>query len=214
MFTGLIERKGILESRRKNNGGWTLRIKCEMWKDDLVELGESIAVQGTCLTVTEIFPDGFTADLLDETLRRTALGDLALGASVNLERALRFGDRLGGHIVSGHVDETGRLLSIAMEGRDRVLTVSCSREFSLQCVMKGSVTLNGVSLTITGLTDTSVSVNIIPHTWQETSLQELDAGSPVNLEADIIGKFIARRMEAQKSEVTEETLIKAGFINA
>lgn len=214
MFTGLIERKGTLASRKKSNGGWTLQIKCEMWHDEPVELGESVAVQGVCLTVTSVLPDGFTADLLDETLRRSALGELKKGAAVNLERALRFGDRLGGHIVSGHVDETGSLISIKEDGRDKILTVSCSRDFSLQCVMKGSVTINGVSLTITGLTETSVSVNIIPHTWQETSLSELKPGSPINLEADIIGKYIARRMEAQTHTITEDTLKKAGFYDA
>lgn len=214
MFTGLIERKGILSSRRKINGGWCLQIECEMWHDEPVEIGESIAVQGVCLTVTSVLANGFTADLLDETLRRSALGELKKGSAVNLERALRFGDRLGGHIVSGHVDETGSLLSIGEEGRDKVLTVSCSRDFSMQCVMKGSVTLNGVSLTITDLTDTSVSVNIIPHTWKETSLSELKPGSPINLEADIIGKYIARRMEAQTHSITEDTLKKAGFFDA
>lgn len=214
MFTGLIERKGTIAARRKINGGWSLQIKCEMWADEPVEIGESIAVQGVCLTVTSVLADGFTADLLDETLRRTALGELKKGSAVNLERALRFGDRLGGHIVSGHVDEKGVLSAIGEEGRDKVLTVSCSRDFSMQCVMKGSVSLNGVSLTITGLTDTSVSVNIIPHTWQATSLSELKPGAPVNLEADIIGKFIARRMEAQNHTITEDTLKKAGFFDA
>lgn len=214
MFTGLIERKGTLAARKKINGGWSLQINCEMWHDDPVELGESIAVQGVCLTVTSVLSDGFTADLLDETLRRSALGELDKGAALNLERALRFGDRLGGHIVSGHVDETGSLISIGKEGRDKVLTVACSRDFSMQCVMKGSVTINGVSLTITGLTDSSVSVNIIPHTWQATSLSELRPGSPINLEADIIGKYIARRMEAQSHTITEDTLKKAGFFDA
>lgn len=212
MFTGLVEKTGVLKKLVRNDGGWRLIVECRPWDDnDPVVLGESIAVQGVCLTVTDFSMTGFSADLLDETLRRTALGRLKVGAALNLERALRLGDRLGGHIVSGHIDETGALASVKNVGRDYELCIACSKDFARQCVMKGSVAIDGVSLTITGLTDDSVSVNIIPHTWSETSLRELRKSDPVNLESDVIGKYVARYMSVKTGGITEETLKKAGF---
>ena len=211
MFTGLVEKTGNVKRLVRHAGGWRLAVACSPWTDDPVVLGESIAVQGVCLTVAELGADGFVADLLDETLRRSALGRLGPGSRVNLERAMKLGDRLGGHIVSGHVDETGVLVSVREVGRDYELTVACSQSFSRQCVMKGSVALDGVSLTITGLTDDSVSVNIIPHTWRETSLGERRKGDLVNLESDVIGKYVARFMSVKTGGLTEETLRKAGF---
>ncbi len=211
MFTGLVEKTGVIRKLERHSGGWRLEIACSPWTDDPVVLGESIAVQGVCLTVAAMDADGFTADLLDETLRRSALGRLGVGSHVNLERALRLGDRLGGHIVSGHVDETGAVASIREVGRDYELTVACTKDFARQCVMKGSVAIDGVSLTITGLTDGSVAVNIIPHTWRETCLGERKKGDLVNLEADVIGKYVARFMSVKTGGLTEETLIKAGF---
>ena len=211
MFTGLVEKTGVIRKLDRHSGGWRLEIACSPWTDDPVVLGESIAVQGVCLTVAEMDADGFTADLLDETLRRSALGRLGVGSRVNLERALRLGDRLGGHIVSGHVDETGAVVSIREVGRDYELTIACTKDFARQCVMKGSVAIDGVSLTITGLTDDSVAVNIIPHTWRETSIGERKKGDLVNLEADVIGKYVARFMSVKTGGLTEETLRKAGF---
>ena len=211
MFTGLVEKTGILKKLVRNDGGWRLVIECTPWENDPIVLGESIAVQGTCLTVTEFSAAGFSADLLDETLRRTALGRLKPGARVNLERALKLGDRLGGHLVTGHIDETGALVSVRNVGRDYELCIACSKYFARQCVMKGSVSLDGVSLTITGLTDDSVSVNIIPHTWAETSLRDLRKSDPVNLEADVIGKYVARFMSVKTGGLTEDMLRKAGF---
>ena len=211
MFTGLVEKTGVIRKLDRHSGGWRLEVACEPWADDPVVLGESIAVQGVCLTVAALDGDGFTADLLDETLRRSALGRIGRGARVNLERAMKLGDRLGGHIVSGHVDETGAIASVREAGRDYELTIACSKDFARQCVMKGSVAIDGVSLTITGLTDDSVAVNIIPHTWRETSLGERRKGDLVNLEADVIGKYVARFMSVKTGGLTEETLRKAGF---
>ena len=144
MFTGLVEKTGVIRKLGRHSGGWRLVIACGPWTDDPVVLGESIAVQGVCLTVDEMDANGFTADLLDETLRRSALGRLGIGSRVNLERALRLGDRLGGHIVSGHVDETGAVASIREVGRDYELTVACTKDFARQCIMKGSVAIDGV----------------------------------------------------------------------
>ncbi len=211
MFTGLVEKTGIVKKLWRHAGGWRLAVACDPWADDPLVLGESVAVQGVCLTVAALDAGGFTADLLDETLRRSSLGRLAPGSRVNLERALRLGDRLGGHIVSGHIDETGALASVRDAGRDYELVFACTKSFARQCVMKGSIAIDGVSLTITGLTDDSVAVNVIPHTWRETSLGGLKKGDVVNLEADVIGKYVARQMGAGTSGLTEETLRKAGF---
>ena len=211
MFTGLVEKTGTVKKLWRHAGGWRLAVACDPWAGDPLVLGESVAVQGVCLTVAALDADGFAADLLDETLRRSSLGRLAPGSRVNLERALRLGDRLGGHIVSGHVDETGAIASVREVGRDYEISVACSKDFARQCVMKGSVAIDGVSLTITGLTDDSVSVNIIPHTWSETSLGERRKGDLVNLESDVIGKYVARFMSVKTGGLTEETLRKAGF---
>lgn len=214
MFTGLVQKTGTLSNLLRNAGGWRLAVDCEPWADDPYALGESIAVQGACLTVVGFSPSGFQVDVLDETLRRTAFQRLRRGSRLNLERALRLGDRLGGHIVSGHVDETGALLSVTDAGRDYELRIGCSKNFARQCVLKGSVAIDGVSLTISALSDDSFSVNIIPHTWEATSLRDLVAGDPVNLESDVIGKYVARQLGASPSGgVTEDLLRKAGFFD-
>lgn len=213
MFTGLVQQTGTLAGLLRDAGGWRLSVSCGPWADGALVVGESVAVQGVCLTVVASSGAGFVADLLDETLRRTALGSLPAGAPLNLERALRVGDRVGGHVVQGHVDERGEVLSATAAGRDVDLRVACSRGFSLLCVPKGSVALDGVSLTLTGLADASLSVSIIPHTWRSTSLRRLRRGDPVNLEADVIGKYVARRLGPwAPGGVTARTLEEAGFI--
>lgn len=212
MFTGLIQQIGRLTDRRRVAGGWSLTIDHGPWEDALT-LGESVAVQGICLTVARRRPDGFEADLLDETMLRTALGQLPAGAAVNLERALRPGDRLGGHLVAGHVDETGRLLAIEPAGRDRRLRVSLSPQASRQTVLKGSVALDGISLTLTGLGDDWFSVDIIPHTWEATSLRERRVGDLMNVETDVLGKYVERLLgRASGSGVTLDSLERAGFV--
>ena len=212
MFTGLVENLGILKSRSRNEGGWRLFVECR-FPDEPLALGESVAVQGVCLTVAETANDGFFADLLDETLRRSVLGSLPIGARVNLERALRVGDRMGGHIVQGHVDEVGRVLALRNAGRDWELRVSCSRDFARECVVKGSVAIDGTSLTIIDLGDDFLAVNVIPHTWRNTSLAGLKAGDGVDLESDVIGKYAARLLGASRAGagLTEEKLRRAGF---
>lgn len=212
MFTGLIQQVGRLTARTRQGGGWSLAISHEPWPEP-IELGESVAVQGACLTVTTILGNGFTADVLDETLARTALGQLPTGGRVNLERALRLSDRLGGHLVCGHVDECGRVAAVRPCGRDRVMRVSGSTGLCRQTVMKGSVAIDGVSLTISGLGDDWIEVNVIPHTWAATSLSDRQPGDPVNLEGDLIGKYVARLLNpAGCNGLTVETLAKAGFI--
>lgn len=214
MFTGLIQQCGTLRALNRQNGGAVLAIACAPWETPLVH-GESVAVQGACLTVTQIREDGFDADVLDETLDCTALTALRPGDRLNLERALRVGDRLGGHFVTGHVDETGRFLSRTARGRDAILRIGCSREFARHTVQKGSVALDGVSLTVSALGDDWFEVNIIPTTFAETSLSSRRPGDPVNLESDLLGKYTARfcGLPAAPGSLTEATLESAGFFD-
>jgi len=217
MFTGLIERTGQVEAlTRGGEGGARLRIRAAGWDVPLVP-GESIAVQGACLTVVRYDAAGFTADVLDETLAVTTLGALRPGARVNLERALTAGGRLGGHIVTGHIDGTGTVEAVTPAGRDWKLSVACDAGILRYIVYKGSIAIDGVSLTVSAVTETGFAVNIIPHTWQVTALQTLRAGTPVNLETDILGryveKFLARGEPAAASGtgVSWESLSAAGF---
>lgn len=212
MFTGLVQQVGTLEGLAKSGGGWSARVRCEPWKDALV-IGESVAVQGACLTVTTENGDGFDADVLDETYRLTALRAMTPSAKVNLERALAVGDRLGGHWVAGHVDECGRLSRVTPAGRDFVWRVSCSKTFARQTVMKGSVAMDGVSLTVSGLGDDWFEVNLIPHTLASTSLCERHIGDEVDLESDILGKYVARLLGKDAPDgVTEKLLAENGFM--
>ncbi len=211
MFTGLVQRIGTTRNINRINYGWSLEIECDSWDSEL-EMGESIAVQGACLTVTSFTGRLFTADLLEETMNRTALRSLDKGTKVNLERALAVGERLGGHIVSGHVDESGVLLSIDNRGRDYELKVGCSQHLARQSVMKGSITIDGISLTISALGDDWFAVNIIPHTWNTTTLALRSTGDKVNLEGDIIGKYVARLMgKDEQGGITEALLHEHGF---
>jgi len=212
MFTGLIQKIGTLQRLTHTHGGWALTVAHEPWPDALT-LGESIAVQGACLTASAIGDGWFTADILDETLQRTALRNFREGAHLNLERALAVGDRLGGHIVSGHVDETGILLNVQDRGRDTVWRVSCSPTLARQTVMKGSIAMDGVSLTVSSLGDDWLEVNLIPHTRQSTSLSDRHPGDALNLESDILGKHIARLLRRDTpSAITEDLLRENGFI--
>ncbi len=212
MFTGLIQQVGKLHSLAQVSGGWSLTIAHAPWPDGALVPGESVAVQGACLTVARLGATTFGADLLDETLSRTALGALGSGAAVNLERALRPADRLGGHIVTGHVDETGRIEAIEPRGRDWRVRVRISTEAARQTVQKGSVVLDGISLTVAGLGDDWLEVHIIPHTWSATSLPQRKAGDPVNIETDILGKHVARLLGgASPGRLTLEKLAQAGF---
>lgn len=203
---------GRLERLTRNGGGWSISIHSDPWPSPLV-IGESVAVQGACLTVTSISPNGFTADVLDETLRLTALSGLRTGSLLNLERALALGDRLGGHLVTGHVDETGTIVKLAPEGRDLRIGVACSNTFSSLTVVKGSIALDGVSLTVTAVREGYVEVAVIPHTRSATSLSERIEGDRVNLEGDILGKYVARCLgKVPGTGITETLLRENGFL--
>jgi riboflavin synthase len=212
MFTGLVQKVGVLRRLARSQGGWSLTVAHDPWPDAL-QLGESVAVQGACLTVTSVGSGVFTADLLDETLQRTALRQMGEGSHLNLERALALGERLGGHIVSGHVDETGQLQAIEDRGRDIALRVNCSAELARHTVMKGSVAMDGVSLTVSGLGDDWLEVNLIPLTLGETSLRDRKVGDDVNLEGDILGKYVARLLGREsRPGLTEQLLAENGFL--
>ena len=209
MFTGLIQRIGTVK-RVSRGAGLVLEIAAdEAWAKPLEE-GESVAVNGVCLTVVKCDGARFTADVLRETESRTGLGELFPGAKVNLERALRAGDAMGGHIVQGHVDRRGKILAKTPKGRDFQLKVECGRVLAAESVLKGSIAIDGVSLTISGLGEDFLAVDLIPTTAAETTLGEKRVGDMVNLEGDIVGKYVAKR--AGMSTLDEAALRDAGFI--
>jgi len=209
MFTGLIQRIGTVK-RVSRGSGLVLEISADRpWRKPLEE-GESVAVNGVCLTVVRCEGSRFTADVLGETELRSGLSDLVPGAKVNLERALKAGDALGGHIVQGHVDCRGTVAAKIPKGRDFQLRVRCGRVLAAQSVLKGSVTVDGVSLTISALGDDWLGVDLIPVTASETILGLKKVGDGVNLEGDIMGKYVARNMPRQG--LTEASLAAAGFI--
>ncbi len=209
MFTGLIQKIGTV--RRVSRGaGLVLEIGFDPWTRPL-EAGESVAVNGVCLTVVKFDERRFTADVLRETEARTGMGELIPGAKVNLERALRAGEAMGGHIVQGHVDCRGTIVAKEPKGRDFRLRVRCGRVLAAQSVLKGSITVDGVSLTISALGDDWLAVDVIPTTAKETTLGGKKAGDRVNLEGDVIGKYVAR--QTQTAGVTEESLFRAGFMD-
>ena len=209
MFTGIIQKIGTV--RRVSRGqGLVLEFGFEPWARPLEE-GESVAVNGVCLTVAKCDATRFTADVLDETVSRTGIGDLIPGEKVNLERALRAGDSMGGHIVQGHVDCRGTVKAKVPKGRDFQLQIQCGRVLAAQSVLKGSVAVDGVSLTISAIGDDWLGVDLIPTTTADTILGAKKVGDKVNLEGDIVGKYIAKNA-AKTGGLTEEALREAGFL--
>lgn len=193
MFTGLVEARGrvcSIESR-----GDQARLKVALpFAAELAD-GESVAVNGCCLTVTQHDDDSACFDVLRQTLDVTSLGELSEGRLVNLERAMRAGERFGGHFVQGHVDATGKIMDLSLHGQDHRLEISLPEQVKNLCVDKGSLAVDGISLTIAELKEESAVFWIIPHTMQETRLSDAQVGQKVNLEADMIAKHVARLME-------------------
>ena len=191
MFTGLVEGTGTLLRIDRHGPDAGMVIRADYLMENLI-LGESISVDGACLTVTASQGNVFTADVSAETLGRTTLGRKGSGSRLNLERALRLGDRLGGHIVSGHVDGIGALVERRTEGRSLRLFFEVSPEFARYIVAKGSIAVNGISLTVNGVERGRFDVNIVPHTGQETTVADLRVGEAVNIETDVIGKYVEK----------------------
>jgi len=194
VFTGIVQDVGTVISRESRAGDERLTIACERLDLSRTQVGDSICVQGCCLTATEVRGQTFSADISRETLARTTLGALNPGARVNLEPALRAGDPLGGHLVSGHIDGVGRVTEIAGDARSRRLLIEAPRELARYFAAKGSVTVDGVSLTVNGVEGASFGVNLIPHTLSVTTLAALTAGAGVNLEVDQLARYIDRLM--------------------
>ena len=191
MFTGIVEELGHVVSLAHGPDSAVVRIRGPLVTADAAP-GASIAVNGICLTVVELDADGFCVDVMAETLRRTCLGELTPGSPVNLERAVAVGDRLGGHLVQGHVDGTGTILARQPGDRWEVVTISLPGELARYVVEKGSITVDGVSLTIAGLDDVSFQVSLIPTTLALTTLGTKQVGDLVNLEVDVLAKYVER----------------------
>ncbi|MBK9163161.1 MAG: riboflavin synthase [Acidobacteria bacterium] len=213
MFTGLIEELGRV--RTVGARGENARIVIET--KHVVEgtaSGDSIAVNGVCLTALDIGKNSFAADVSRETLVRSTLGGLAPGSAVNLERAVTPSTRLGGHIVQGHVDSRGQFLGAEKIGDFWTVRIGFPPEMARYLVFKGSVALEGISLTVASLADAHFEIAVIPKTWELTNLSSLKPGDPVNLEADVIAKYVERMIQARMpdSRITMETLEKAGFV--
>jgi riboflavin synthase len=190
MFTGLVEGQGTIAAVHPQSGGTRLTVTAP-WLDDVAE-GDSVAVNGCCLTAAEVTGDGFTADLVAETLRRTTLGRLAPGDTVNLERPLTAGARLGGHIVQGHVDGVGEVLAVAPAGDGAEITVGLDPGLARYVVEKGSIAIDGVSLTVAGTGPDRFTVALIPTTLAVTTLGARRPGDQVQLEVDVVAKYVER----------------------
>ena len=211
MFTGLIEEVGTLRAVRRGAHSAVLSIGAETVLSGL-KTGDSVAVNGVCLTVTAQDSGGFTADVMHETLNRSSLGALAPGSPVNLERAMAADSRFGGHIVSGHIDGTGSVLSQRREDNAVWVTIKTPAPLLRYIVEKGSIAIDGVSLTVAAVTDTDFSVSIIPHTGAQTILLGKKPGEPVNLECDVIGKYVEKMLTPHKSSgITMDFLAQHGF---
>ena len=194
MFTGIIEELGTVQSFTPNEGGAKMIVSARVVTSDAKE-GDSVAVNGVCLTAVDIKPDSFSADLSQETLDRSTLGNLGAGSRVNLERAVTPATRLGGHIVQGHVDARGEFLSATKSGDFWTVRIGYPKEVSAYLVHKGSIAIEGISMTIANLTDNYFEIAVIPKTWELTNLSTLRAGDAVNLEADVIAKYVERMMK-------------------
>ena len=194
MFTGIVETVGTLRALDRERGLGRLRVEAPAIEEG-VGLGDSIALNGICLTVTQMEAGCFSFEAMSETLERTSLGGLREGARVNLERALRADSRLDGHILQGHVDGTGEVERLQRDGEDVRLYVRCAPEIARDLVDKGSVAIDGVSLTVVVAGETGFDVALIPHTLAVTTLGELQPGDRVNLEADVLGKYVRRYLE-------------------
>ena len=211
MFTGIIQGRGVVKSSRSLKGGLAFDVEAGFELEDPEE-GESIAVNGVCLTAYNIKGRKFATDVSPESLKRTTLGRLRAGDSVNLERALRLADRLGGHIVSGHVDCIGNLIESGHDGGFSILNFSVPSELDRYIVEKGSITIDGISLTVNQCSRGTFSVSIIPHTMQATTLGALKKGGKVNIEVDIIGKYVEKLLGEKDNEDDGQTVIGRGYL--
>ncbi|MDY4096087.1 MAG: riboflavin synthase [Lachnospiraceae bacterium] len=215
MFTGIVEEIGTIKGMTKGRHSAILTIAAKKVLED-AHVGDSIAVNGVCLTVTSFGADCFTADVMHETLNRSALSQLRSGSRVNLERAMAADGRFGGHIVAGHVDGVGKIIHIRQDDTAIWYTIQVAASIIRYIVEKGSITINGISLTVAAVTSDTFSISAIPHTVKMTTLSETKEGSLVNLENDIIGKYVEKLLQPsaggqKESRITKDFLTKYGF---
>ncbi|WP_419749835.1 riboflavin synthase [Terrisporobacter petrolearius] len=215
MFTGIIEEIGIIENVKKDNKSSIITIQGKKIFED-INIGDSISVNGVCLTVTTFSNEIFTADVMNETLSKSSLRSLKNGSYVNLERAMSASGRFGGHIVSGHIDGTGKIIKIKRDDNAIWYTVTVEDNLIKYIVEKGSIAIDGISLTVANVNENSFSVSIIPHTSQETILSRRLVGDIVNIENDVIGKYVEKLITFEKnkkdeSNITMDFLINNGF---
>jgi riboflavin synthase len=214
MFTGIIEAVGKIEARSQEKGEWRLKFSTGDLDLSDVKIGDSIAVSGCCLTVVEKQATAFLADVSNETMRCTSLGTLEIGSAVNLEKAMLATDRFGGHIVSGHVDGVGHLIKVENEGQSIKMTFKIPSNLSKYVAAKGSICVDGTSLTVNEANDDYFAVNLIPHTQDETVSGSYQIGDSVNLEVDIIARYLERMNEGlnkKAHEITKGYLKENGF---
>lgn len=200
MFTGIVEAKGTVYSSTQEDGNLVLMIETPVTFLADGKIGESVSVNGVCLTVIEIGALSFTTEVMDESLRLTTLGQLEKGSAVNLERSLRTSDRLGGHIVQGHVDGVGEVESVQKNEGSTDVCITFPKDLARYISKKGAISVNGVSLTVTQVGDSSFCTSLIPHTLEVTNLSDLEQGSEVNLEIDMFARYLDRYMEVLNSK--------------
>lgn len=216
MFTGIVEEMGTIAGIQKGAKSAVLTIQAQKVFSD-IHIGDSIALNGVCLTVTSFSGNTYTADVMNETLRRSSLGSLTIGSKVNLERAMAANGRFGGHIVSGHIDGTGTITKVEKDDNAIWYTIAAEENLMKYIVEKGSIAIDGISLTVAKRSDMDFAISMIPHTAKETVLSQKKPGDIVNLENDIVGKYIEQLMHYEKKEekkesrLTKEFLLRAGF---
>jgi len=211
MFTGIIAALGKVQTVETKGGDVRLEVATQTLDLSDVALGDSIAINGVCLTVVAMQSGRVHFDVSKETLERSSLGSAQIGSEVNLEKALAVGDRLGGHFVSGHVDGMGECLLRQASARSVTFRFSVPTDLARYIAEKGSICIDGVSLTVNNVSENDFEVNIIPHTLQETIIKDYQVGTRVNLEVDLIARYLERLLPGQQSGITHETLLKHGF---
>ena len=212
MFTGIVKAQGRIESIEPSHGGKRLTISADALAGFGLQVGDSIAVNGVCLTAIELPGDGFWADVSQETIRRTALASLKPGSRVNLEKALTPTTRLGGHLVSGHVDGVGKVLSLHQDARSWHFRVEAPAELAKYIAEKGSITVDGTSLTVNAVEGAVFHLNIVPHTLQETVMGDYQPGTVVNLEVDLIARYLERLLLGEKAAEPTSSGISMAFL--
>ena len=211
MFTGIIEEIGSIKKIDRKGQGLQLMISCQEILEDM-KIGDSISTNGVCLTVTSLGSNYYTTDVMPETVKLSTFSRMRTGESVNLERALALGDRFGGHMVSGHIDGTGEIIRKVKDSNATRLLIRCSEDMLRYTVIKGSITIDGISLTVASITNCEFEVSIIPQTKEDTTLLSKALGDYINIENDIVAKYIEKFTSTNKETITTDFLSKNGFM--